>query len=504
MIMRNEINRIAEIDSVNEYELIASITKESFYEFLIEFWDVIIDETPKLNWHVKYLCDELQKVAERVFRGEPRKYDLVINIPPGSTKSTICSQMFPAWVWTRMPSARFICASYAHMIALRDSLKTRDIVKSDKYQACFKLDLREDQNTKSLFVNSKKGDRLAAGVGGAITGIHAHFLLVDDPLNPEESYSEAELKKVNRWFETTLPTRKVNKEITPTIVVQQRLHQSDPSGELIEKHKDENGKLKNTLKHICLPGELTEDVSPKEMARFYRDGLLDPERFPRNVLDEMKQTLGAYGYASQILQTPVPLSGGMFRVECLNRVREEPPLARFSRFIRSWDKAATANGGAYSAGVLWGIDWKERPWILDVVRGQWDSTTREEIIRATAERDTFRVPVLVEIEGGSGGKESAEATVKNLVGFRVITYHPTGTKEARAYSLASQMGIDNHINILERSWTNAFIEELRYFPHSKYKDQVDAASSGFSWITRKPKFAGGINLNRHKILVRGR
>src|ERR1700743_507208 len=92
---------------VYENEVIASICKESFYEFVKEFWPVIVDAKFRPNWHIKYLCQELQKEAELVFLGEPKSHDLVINVPPGSSKSTICSQAFPAWVWTRMPSAKF-------------------------------------------------------------------------------------------------------------------------------------------------------------------------------------------------------------------------------------------------------------------------------------------------------------------------------------------------------------------------------------------------------------
>ena len=199
---------------VNEAAAIRGLVKASFFDFVREFWSVIIEAEPVFNWHVKFLCDELQTVAERVFKQESREYDLLCNVPPGLTKSTICSQMFPAWVWTRMPSAQFICVSYAYSIAQKDSLKTRDIVESDLYRECFpELGLREDANTKGLFVNQKKGFRLAVGVLGAVTGMHGHFLLVDDPLNPEQAYSEAELKTVNRWMRTTLPSRRIPKHV---------------------------------------------------------------------------------------------------------------------------------------------------------------------------------------------------------------------------------------------------------------------------------------------------
>lgn len=466
-----------------EIDLIRSIGRESFYHFFREFWNHIVHETLVPNWHIKYLCDELQTVAERVFAGEEKEYDMVINVPPGSTKSTICSQMFPAWCWTRMPSAKFICASYANAIALKDSIRTRDIVQSELYQRCFPdIQLREDENMKGLFVNTQKGFRYSAGIGGAVTGYHGHFLIVDDPLNPEAAVSEAELAATNRWMQQTLPSRKVDKKVSVTILIQQRLHQADPSGEMIEKA---NG---NRLKHICLPAVLTDKVSPPELSEFYQDGLLDPIRLNQTVLRDMEKDLGAYGYASQILQDPVPLGGGMFQVDKFQLEDERPN--QFVKRVRSWDKAGTEDGGAYSVGVEMGVDKDGDFWVLDVVRGQWGSHRREEMIKLTAEVDGEDVDILLEIEGGSGGKESGENTVRNLAGYRVITYHPTGDKEARAYPFSSQVGAGN-VHVLKRPWTREFIEEYRFFPNSRFKDQVDAGSAAFNRLAKKKKKAGG-------------
>lgn len=477
------IGRMQTKMSVSENRVLASICRASFFDFLKEFWETIIAEPPVFNWHVEYLCNEMQEVAERVFKGEERPYDLVINIPPGCTKSTITSQMYEAWVWSRMPYAQFICGSYSYSVALKDSLKTRDIVESEKYKTLFPgIDLREDANTKGLFVNTKKGFRLAAGVQGAITGHHGHFLLVDDPLNPEQSYSEAELKMVNRWMRQTLPSRRIPKNVAPIILIQQRLSLADPTGEMLERYRGKK------IKHICLPGELTNDVRPKELREKYVDGLLDPKRMSREVLKDLESELGAYGYAAQVLQTPVPLGGGMFEVDKISKMDEAPLMVRE---VRSWDKAATEGGGKYSAGVRMGVDKKGQYWVLDVERGQWNSTKREETMRAKAERDGIKVTVVLEIEGGSGGKESGEHSVRNLAGYVVNVFHPTGDKPARAYALASQVGAGN-VFVLNRAWTEAYLNELRYFPYGKFSDQVDASSAGFNYLARKPRRAGAL------------
>lgn len=480
---------------VNEFGVLASLCRASFFDFVKEFWTTIIQEPPVLNWHVQYLCEELQIVAERVFANKPKEYDLIINVPPGSTKSTICSQMFPAWCWTRAPHTQLIHISYAHAIALKDSIRCRDVVQSDLYKKCFPgILLREDENTKGLFMNTQRGYRLSVGMGGAITGQHGHFLVVDDPINPEEAFSEAELRNANRWMESTLPTRKVNKEVTVTILIQQRLHQGDPTGEILERSHGKG------IKHINLPGELTPNVSPKDLASRYKDGLLDPIRLSRRVLDQMRVDIGEFAYAAQILQEPVPLGGGMFKTDQIHMMKVEPD--KWLRLIRSWDKAGTKDGGAYSVGALMGLDSNWRYWILDIKRGQWSSAEREKKIADTAEEDGVDVEVIVEAEGGSGGKESAERTVEMLrkKTIRAIALHPTGEKEVRAYQLSVEVGNGNVYCVgldssgAELPWAQEMKKELRFFPFSKYKDQVDALSQAFNRIYRKRVRAGGMRL----------
>lgn len=483
--------------TLDEGNVLASIVRGSFYEFVQEFWDSIIEEDPVWNWHIKYLCDELQTVAERVFAGEPKAYDLIINIAPGSSKSTIVSQMFPAWCWTNFPPARFICASYAKDIALKDSIKCRDIVQSEKYAMAFpEIQLREDENKKELFTNTRKGFRYSAGVGGAVTGYHGHFLIVDDPINPEEAFSETELATANRWMTNTFSSRKVDKKISVTILIQQRLHQNDPTGDWIERTGGKG------VKWLKLPGELPRDedgelsrdedgklkyVSPEEVIQYYQDDLFDPIRMPREVLQAMEKDMGAYGFAGQVLQHPVPLGGGDFKTDMIKIM----PIAsqKIIRRIRSWDKAGTEDGGAYSVGALMGIDKNECYWILDIVRGQWGATERENQIVQTALLDGKGVEIELEIEGGSGGKESAEGTLKRLAGYRVRAAHPTGDKRTRAYEFASQVG-GGFVRCLNRDWTKTLLDELRFFPNSRYKDQVDALSGAFNRLVKKKRMIG--------------
>jgi hypothetical protein len=119
---------------IDEVGLASAMCRESFKDFVREFWDTLIADDLYWNWHMEFLCDEMQKIAERVFRWEEREYHEVVNVPPGTSKSSIASIFFPAWVWTRMPHAQIIGGSYSHNLALELSRKCRIVVNSEKYR----------------------------------------------------------------------------------------------------------------------------------------------------------------------------------------------------------------------------------------------------------------------------------------------------------------------------------------------------------------------------------
>jgi predicted phage terminase large subunit-like protein len=92
------------------------------------------------------------------------------------------------------------------------------------------------------------------------------------------------------------------------------------------------------------------------------------------------------------------------------------------------------------------------------------------------------VVVYHEQEPGSGGKESAEATIRNLAGFVSMADRPVGDKVYRADPYSVQVNNGN-VYVLRAAWTDDFIEEHRFYPFSTYKDQVDAASGAFGRLT---------------------
>ena len=484
--MAKPISNIHDIDVLLRQKLPSVIpalvreqTKDSFYTFFQLFWDTVSDgKTGYFNWHVKYLCDQLQILAERVFNNEARKYDLIINVPPGSTKTTICSIMFPAWIFSRMPSARIICASINNDLAERFSTKTRMILTSELYRKSFP-EVQLERRTRTRLWTTEGGERQSFGLTGNVTGQHAHFIIVDDPINPMMALNDKALAATNEWMDTTISTRRIitDKVLTPTILIMQRLHQNDPTGYWLNKQG-----TSGTVKHICLPAELHSDtkVKPPGLRKYYQGHLLDPVRFGLPFLTEMRDKLGEYAYACQYDQSPIPRGLGFFdtaQIRCMNA----PPRDSFVQLCRFWDKAASVGKGDYTAGVLMGRTQNNDFWVLDVIRGRWNSSEREAVIRATAEQDGEHVLVGLERERGSGGLDSRNMTIRNLAGFSVKTAPITGTKEQRADPFSTQVNAGN-VLCQVASWNKDYLEELQYFPFGTHDDQVDASAGAFRFV----------------------
>jgi len=479
----------------NPTAVIRELNNRSLYHFLQHFFHIVSPHTFQPNWHIELLCRELEKVAERVAARLPREYDLIINVPPGSTKTITCSIMFPAWCWTKWYWMRFITSSYSATLSLESAEYCRDLIRSPEFQQLYpELMIKEDKDVKSNYKIVKQvisspgrqpqmlvgGSRYSTSVGGTLMGFHGDILIVDDPLNPVQAASEIELKNANYWVEQTLSTRKTSKSITPTVLIMQRLHQDDPSGHTLAKNK-------GNVRHICLPGECRNyknQVNPPELIANYKDDLLDPNRMPWSVLTDMEADLGQYGYAGQIGQDPTPPGGGMFKVDHFAMATSPAKPIDIINTIRYWDKAGTEGDGAFTVGVRMSRLTGNRWIIEDVKRGRWSSHEREKIIRQTAEVDGKSVEIWIEQEPGSGGKESAEGTIRNLAGYVVRAERPTGDKVFRADPYSVQVN-NGAFLILNGMWNRDFIEEHRFFPFSTYKDQVDAAAGAFNKLIGK-------------------
>lgn len=438
--------------------------------FVRQAWHVLEPATPYTHgWHIDLICDHLEAIT----RGDIR--NLVINIPPRHMKSLLVSVMWPAWVWAFRPEMRWLFASYAQSLSTRDAMKMRRLVQSPWYQRLWgdRYELSSDQNAKMRFENDRTGYRLATSVGAIATGEGGDVVAVDDPHSASQARSEAERENALVWWDETMSTRLNNPKQGAKVIIMQRLHERDLSGHVLEQ---------GGYEHLCLPAEFEPDnactTSVGSDPRTEAGEPIWPERMSADDLAQQRIALGEVGYAGQFQQRPMPRGGGMFPVDRFQITDHRPSPSNIVASVRYWDKAGTSGGGAYSAGVLMHKLSDGSYIIEDVVRGQWSAGEREKRIKQTAEIDGVHVIVWTEQEPGSGGKESAQNTIRNLAGFSVHADRVTGDKESRAEPYAAQVEGAN-VWLVRGEWNRAFMQEHEVFPAGQYKDQVDAAAGAF-------------------------
>ena len=300
----------------------AELARRSLAEFTRQAWHVIEPGTPlKWDWPLDVICDHTQALIE----GRLGFQNLIENVPPGSMKSTIVAVCLPAWVWIQDPDRkpglgpgwRGLFASGSENIALRDSMRCRDVIVSDWYQRSFRptWGLAKDQNAKGFFKNTAQGWRKALSAGARITGERGDAIVVDDPNDAQESFSKAAREKVIIWWDHAASNRLNDLTTGKRIIIQQRLHEEDLTGHVLSLQAEK-------WDHLVIRQEY-EPPTEQEPARPTGLGWLDPRttpgelffpaRFPREVVEEERVLKGSFGFAGQHQQRPTPAEGAIFK-----------------------------------------------------------------------------------------------------------------------------------------------------------------------------------------------
>lgn len=454
---------MSSIPLIDPNKAAAELCRRSFSFFVKEFWNEIIPDELVWNWHLEVLCNEIEAAYRRVALGMPKLYDLIINIPPGTSKSTICTIMAPAWSWTIAPNLRHITGSYSATLSIEHSVKSRDIIQSDKYRKYFpEIQLKIDENNKTSYRNRSNGQRYTTSTGGTVTGVHAHIITIDDPLNPKQAASKVEIQGAIDWFDKTLSTRKVNKEVSVMVLVMQRLATNDPTGHLLDK-KDKK------IRHICLPGELSTHVKPAELAANYKDGLLDPLRLSRKALSELKTDLGSGGYAGQIMQTPVP-DGGLIWQKWFIPVPDNkfPNRNLFKQYGTDWDLAYTKDEENAASAFVTGGKIKNDIFIDNIGWGWFEFP---EMIKFMKQQPSPHY-----IEAKASGKSAKQALTK--IGINAIEVKVAGGSDkvarAKMATIPAESGrVYVRESLLDKLYNDSK-QGILFFPKGAFKDLADA------------------------------
>lgn len=464
--------------SLTKRELLRGIYRSNYYQFFKDAFHVLEPEVELVdNWHIEYICNILQEEVKRIERGEPKTSDIIINIPPRSLKSMLVTIIFNAWAWIRMPHLKFMAASYSESLAVEHCMETRRLLLSDWYQELFGdlFKLEYDQNTKSNFKNSEKGIRHSFGIGSSITGIGADVIICDDPIKVKDANSELARKTAIDFWNQTMYSRLNDQKTGIRIIIMQRLHENDLTGYLLFN--------KANYRHICIPAELDDNISPPEFKDKYKDELFFPDRFTKPILDDIRKAIGTLGYVGQYQQKPSPTEGNLILRDWFRYFHPADLPEDIPRNFRTdtaygkeqSDNSATICYSTYNNNLyIWNV-WKANLTFPEFIHSYKDFlflNRHTPLSRTYFEPKASGVSVVQQLRLEKVQYQNTQIGINLIEG-----QSPKDAKETRVAAAAPTIEGGRVFLLANQPWIEEFIDETAVFPNGKFDDQVDVLCS---------------------------
>jgi predicted phage terminase large subunit-like protein len=285
------------------------------------------------------------------------------------------------------------------------------------------------------------------------------------------------------FFKNTLQTRLNDPKKGAITIIMQRLHENDLTGYVLS---EELG-----YQHLCLPAEAPEKtivhfpITGKEIIREEGD-ILNPERYDKETLADLKKSMGTVQYAGQFQQTPAPAEGVIFKREWLGNFYKMAPS--MNMLIQTWDQPFTkSEGSAKCAGIVMGRAGSQI-YLFDVVNDKMEFTESVASMRTlSAKWPKARAKV---VENKANGPALVSLLKKEIPGL--VEFNPKGSKEERALSITPYFEAGNIFfpDPATHPWVHDLVNDLLIFPKGTYKDTVDALVQGVLYLMDKPSVTG--------------
>ena len=460
--------------SIKDYR--AEKARRSLADFVKASWPIYEPVTELVwNWHIDVICDHVQALLEdRLIQDGRVIRNLIINVPPGSMKSSILSVAVPAWMWTRNPSWRGLFLSGNEGVAMRDSMKCRDILDSDWYQRLFKpsWEWSKDQNAKGHYRNSRTGFRKAQPAGSKITGDRADDMFVDDP--NDAAGGKAERDQIITWWDDAASNRLNDLTTGHRCIIQQRLHEEDLTGHILEKDKQDWAFLIIRQEYET-PQPTDPDFAPTPLGwtdpRTVEGELFFPARFPPDVVAAEKRIKGSSGYAGQHQQRPSAKEGEIFRRGYVKFYRGIP---KFTATFLSADTAFKEKESADFSVILAAGQCEEAGHAGLYLLDRWKEQTSYPDLKVKARLmgDRWRPDVFLIEDKASGQSLIQELTNDTLLPVRAVKADTD--KVSRANTCAPFWEAGNVYLPEGAEWVDDFLNHLYGFPKMAHDDDVDA------------------------------
>ena len=354
----------------------------------------------------------------------------------------------------------------------RDCLKVLD---ANWYKSIFPATrIARGRGARLDFETTRGGGRFSTSVGGTLTGRGGDIIILDDPHKPEDAGSDVRRETVLDWYRSTLLSRLNDPSSGAIILIQQRIHEQDLAGFLIDQGGWEHLDLPAVAEEPCLI-----DLGWRGKIARNEGDLLHPDRLPRELLDRRRAELGSYIFAAQYQQHPAPIDGGIIDWSWFKSFATPPERQPDDRVVSSWDTASTASEASdYSVCTTWLVR-GQYAWMLDLVRARLEFPELQR--RIISEAQKWRANSVL-IEKAGSGISLIQDINRAQPGLNAIGITPRDDKATRLMSVSAIVEAGRISLPSEAPWIADFRRELTFFPHGSYDDQVDSLSQFLGWF----------------------
>lgn len=420
--------------------------------------------------YIEIICEHLEALQSGQLS------ELIINQPPGTGKSRICSILWPAWCWAKDPKECILFASFSQGLGIEMGEYITKLLRSPWYRRLFAPRL-PTVAPPSDFQLENGGWRLATTPGGQVTGSHGTIRQLDDPIKAEDA-TKKECENVNHWLDNSwISRRDLFAAKVRDLCVMQRLSETDPAQHLMDQGWPAlvlpfHYEPKKYVETRTLPNgdELLCDW------RKDKDEVLTP-LIAKDYIDKLQP----YVYHSQYQQTPTGEGDRVFKPEWLEKRWDEQP----TRGLWCISVDAAFKGEPTSDFVVmqvWcklGADF----YLVDQVRGHWDFDETCAQLKALATKWPQARAKLVEAKA-NGDAIISHLTKLGMSGIEAIT--PEGGKLSRASAVTPYFAAGN-VLLADKAWLPDMVKEFSVFPRGKNDDQVDACSQALVWLADRTR-----------------